>query len=128
LDQIWEWNGAFWALRPLFPTPGQRPYSGMAFDRARNEIVLYAGKVSGSPHDTWRLHMPETWVDFAYPGAPNFPEVGSFAFPFNTLAEGVNSAQAGSIIQIKAGSGNETIRITKPLYLRAYGGPVRIGP
>ena len=105
----------------------------MAYDAARNEIVLYAGfsrDREGYPinlHDTWLLRLAETWVDFAWPGFPIFPETGDFSTPFNTLAEGVSAAPAGSIVQIKTGSRYEPIHLGKKLYVRAYGGPAVIG-
>jgi M6 family metalloprotease-like protein len=73
------------------------------------------------------LTAAETWVDFAYAGAPVFPEDGTFAAPFNTLAKGVSAASRGGILRIKSGSSGETPTITKPLLLQAVGGPVTLG-
>ena len=130
--ETWEWDGSQWTLRASF-FPPSRTHHGMAYDAARNEVVLYAGfsrDGEGYPinlHDTWLLRLAETWVDFAWPGFPIFPETGDFSMPFNTLAEGVNAAPAGSIVRIKSGSRNEPIYIGKKLYVRAYGGPAVIG-
>jgi len=70
-------------------------------------------------HDIWLLRLAETWGDFNYPGLPLSPETGAFISPFNTLAEGVTAAPAGSMSNIKAGMGQELITIPKPLTLRA---------
>lgn len=67
--------------------------------------------------------IPETWVDFDYVGTEN----GSFANPFNTLAEGVAAASPGGILKIKAGSSSERPTLTKRLNLEAAGGSVTIG-
>jgi hypothetical protein len=64
-----------------------------------------------------------TWVDFAYSG----PEDGSFARPYNTVAEGVSHTATGSVLMIKAGTSAETLTITKAMTIRAFGGPVAIG-
>lgn len=66
---------------------------------------------------------PETWVDFAYVGV----EVGTFAQPFNTMAEGVQAVPNGGTLSIKAGASSTPITITKPMSIQAYGGLVTIG-
>jgi hypothetical protein len=128
-SETWEWNGSQWSLRSQ-STPPARLNHGMAYDTARREVLLYGGSVGAGTdrYETWRLTLRETWVDFAWAGWPSFPETGDFGTPFNTLAEGVSAAPTGSIVQIKSGSRNEPIHINKALYLRAYGGPVRVGP
>ena len=130
--ETWEWDGSQWSLRASF-VPPSRVHHGFAYDAARDELVLYAGfsrDREGSPidlHDTWLLKLQETWVDFSWPGFPILPETGEFNTPFNTLAEGVSAAPAGSIVRMKTGSRNESIHTGKALYLRAYNGPVTIG-
>jgi len=70
------------------------------------------------------LTASDTWVEFQYSGA----ETGSFAQPFNTLAEGVNAASRGGTIKFKqGGTSAETLSISKALDLQALGGPVTIG-
>ena len=65
----------------------------------------------------------ERWVDFAYGGFEN----GSFANPFNTLAEGLNAVPRGGILNFKPGSSRETATISKRMTMRAVGGPVTLG-
>ncbi|MCE5230835.1 hypothetical protein LLG95_14755 [bacterium] len=74
---------------------------------------------------TGRILAPAdmVWVDFNWTGS----ETGSEALPFNTLAEGVGFVNSGETIRIKAGSGSEHIRITKPMRIEAVGGTARIG-
>ena len=70
------------------------------------------------------LTASDTWVDFQYSGA----ETGTFAQPFNTLAEGVNAVSRGGTVKFKqSGTSAETLSISKPLNLQALGGPVTIG-
>ncbi len=66
----------------------------------------------------------ETWVEFQYSGV----EQGSFAQPFNTLAEAVNAASHGGIVRFKrSGSSAEALTISKRLDFQASGGAVTIG-
>lgn len=64
-----------------------------------------------------------TWVDFAYSG----PEDGSFANPYNTVAEGVSYVPVGGVLMIKAGTSAETPTISKAMRIEAFGGAVTIG-
>jgi M6 family metalloprotease-like protein len=69
------------------------------------------------------LHPGERWVDFAYGGF----EAGTFANPFNTLAEGLQAVPHGGILNFKPGSSRETATISKRMTLRASSGPVTLG-
>jgi hypothetical protein len=69
----------------------------------------------------------ETWVDFNWPGLPGQPEDGSFAFPFNTLNEGVAASSWGGFLKFKPSSTAEILTINKRLTLEAIGGQVIIG-
>jgi M6 family metalloprotease-like protein len=63
------------------------------------------------------------WVKFDYSGF----EFGTFDFPFNTLAEGMNDVAWGGVLKLKSGSSSERGTFTKRMDLHAYGGPVTIG-
>ncbi len=76
----------------------------------------------------YRLTRFSVWVDFNHSGM----EFGTFAFPFNTMAEGVARILGAPpdgrpSLRIKPGSTSETITITKSMSLNACGGTVRIG-
>lgn len=79
--------------------------------------------------ESFRLSGFDVWVDFANIGFEN----GSYTWPFNTAAEGVNSIVNGvgaseePTLWIKAGTTNETLTITKPMRVEACGGMVQIG-
>lgn len=73
---------------------------------------------------TVNIGRNEVWVDFNYAGAT---ELGTFGFPYNTLAEGLNAVAYNGTLKLKAGSRNETATITRKMSLEAYGGPVTIG-
>ena len=65
-----------------------------------------------------------TWVAFGGADAGD----GSYWTPYNTLARGANGVQARGTILIKGpGSSKETIRIAKPMTIRAVGGITEIG-
>jgi len=70
------------------------------------------------------LAEEETWVDFNYTG---LFEVGTFAFPYDTLAEGLNAVSYGGLLKIKAGVTSETATIAKRVRVEAYGGNVTLG-
>lgn len=112
--------------------PPGRVYHSMVYDTRRGVMVAYGGLTpsqDGTYADTWELDVctrpPESvlWVDFAYTGQ----EGGSFTAPFNTLGEGVTSIPAGGTLKIKAGTSAESLTISKPMTISAYGGPVIIG-
>ena len=64
------------------------------------------------------------WVDFNF----SFPlHLGTYAFPYNTLAQGVSAVQTGGTIAFKPGSSSETMTISKPMTLVAVGGAATIG-
>jgi hypothetical protein len=67
------------------------------------------------------------WVDFTYFSFFNF-YFGTYAFPDNTLAKGVIDVASGGTISIKNGFHSpETMTISKPMTIRAYGAPTTIG-
>jgi len=67
----------------------------------------------------------DLWVDFYHTGT----ELGTFDYPYNTLAEAVASASSGQTIMIKSSSTTETITIsgTKSLRIMACGGAATMG-
>lgn len=86
----------------------------------------------GSPTGTNLINalMPYTgtvWVDFNYTGSTS-SENGSFAAPFKTLTQGVNTVSVNGNIWIKtAGSSAETLTIQKSMTIRAANGAATIG-
>jgi hypothetical protein len=63
------------------------------------------------------------WVKFDFAGA----EYGTQSNPYNTLAEGIGTVNAGGTVRIFAGSTPGAYRITKHSRLEAFGGVVHIG-
>ncbi len=71
------------------------------------------------------LPYGDVWVDFNYTGST---QNGTYNYPFKTLAQGTNAVAPGGSIWIRtSGSSSETLTISKPLSIRAYGGPATIG-
>jgi subtilase family serine protease len=65
------------------------------------------------------------WVDFNYTGGL---KLGTYDYPFSTLAQGTNAVPVGGNIAIKtAGSSLETMTISKPMTIGAFGGPATVG-
>jgi hypothetical protein len=65
-----------------------------------------------------------TWVDFNFGGTEN----GTFNNPWSSLSQGNFFSPSGGLIEIKAGSSSETLRLAKPARIVSYGGTARIGP
>ena len=134
-QDTWEWDGSAWSLRPFayrFGLIGRRLHK-MWYDTGDQKVITFGGAWSrrngdGSYshfllEDLWEARPPGLWVDFNYAGT----ESGDYYTPYNTLSEGVNSAPAGCTLNLKTGSRNETLMISKALKLEAYTGPVTIG-
>ncbi|MCR9248345.1 MAG: hypothetical protein NXI31_25230 [bacterium] len=63
----WEWNGVSW-LQIATPGPSGRAYHSMAFDTARNRVLLFGGATaSGLVGDTWEWDGA-TWTQVATSG------------------------------------------------------------
>jgi hypothetical protein len=64
------------------------------------------------------------WVDFSF----NFPtQNGTYALPYNTLAQGISAVPSGGTIAIKPGHSLITPTISKPMIITAVGGTAIIG-
>jgi len=65
------------------------------------------------------------YVDFNYNGSP---QLGTYDYPFQTLAQGTNAVTSGGTIIFKtAGSSPETMRISKPMTIISIGGQASVG-
>lgn len=133
-DDTYEYTAGVGWTSLLDSGPPPRGYHGMVYDSHRGVMVVYGGinilTLGQVFDDTWELDVctrpPEVvrWVDFAYTGAE---ELGTFAAPFNTLAEGITAIPAGGLLKIKAGTTSARPTIAKAMTLSSYGGPVIIG-
>jgi hypothetical protein len=64
------------------------------------------------------------WVDFGF----SFPTMnGTYALPYNTLAQGISAMVSGGTILIKPGLSHETMTINKSMTISAVGGTAIIG-
>lgn len=77
---------------------------------------------NGNPSDPVTFYGP-VWVDFTYMG----PQNGTFQMPFETLATAVSVVAKGGTISIKPGLSHETMTISKPMNIVAFGGAATIG-
>jgi hypothetical protein len=57
-----------------------------------------------------------------------FFQFGSSVFPYVTVANGINNANAGDIVLMRPGTYNEPMTITRQVTLRATRGNARLGP
>jgi hypothetical protein len=64
------------------------------------------------------------WVDFNY---TNSPQVGTYANPYSTLAQGTNAVNSGGTILIKPGTSSERMTISKPMSIYSVNGSATIG-
>jgi hypothetical protein len=67
----WEWDGTSWLLRSPAASPGARTDTAMAFDAARQRVVLFSGYTTGAGEvaDTWEWDGT-TWTSSAAATAP----------------------------------------------------------
>jgi hypothetical protein len=62
--QVWAWDGQTWSLRPAAKTPAGRITGALAFDAARNKVVLFGGWSQGAGGDVPREggKFGDTWT------------------------------------------------------------------
>lgn len=77
---------------------------------------------NGNPSAPFSYQGP-VWVNFSAFGYQD----GSESYPFSTLAAGVSAVTAGGAIYVEPGSSSETLTISKPMTIVAFGGPATIG-
>jgi hypothetical protein len=141
-NATFEWNADESRWRLFDSMSGDpRGGSGICYDRSRAVSVLYGGtRVYTDSQgvgrrteytETWEYSDPapnDRWLDFAWSGA----ETGSPAQPWNTLNEAFALAPANGIVWLKGANTAVTIYSAAlrslPLTLRAWDGPVTIGP
>ncbi len=68
----WLWNGTAWTQLAT-PTPAPRGLFGLAYDRARGEVVLFGGTAEGGGRlgDTWTWTLAGGWVEHQPLSAPS---------------------------------------------------------
>lgn len=107
--------------------PGPRLQCAMIYDEKRRVTVLFGGAWAGmGSNDTWELasrDSMETWVDFNYAGR----ELGTYDFPYNTLAEGMAGVAPRGVVKVRRGATREKPHLTVPVTIEAVGGAVTIG-
>ena len=71
LGDTWEWDGSTWLLRSPASSPGARTDTAMAFDSARQRVVLFSGYLTtaGEVADTWEWDGT-TWAQSAASAPP----------------------------------------------------------
>ncbi|MBN2575859.1 MAG: hypothetical protein JXP73_14930, partial [Deltaproteobacteria bacterium] len=65
LDDLWEWNGSTWALVPTKQRPPARGDAGLAYDPARESLILFGGSGywgSSVYNDTWEWSQSRGWT------------------------------------------------------------------
>lgn len=70
LNDTWTWDGEAWAERSPAHSPGVRMNAAVAYDAARERVVLFSGvNVGGLFHDTW-VWDGEDWSEVTPQGQP----------------------------------------------------------
>ena len=64
------------------------------------------------------------WVDF---NSTNLLQVGSYSYPFKTMAQGISAVAAYGGIFLKPGLSHETMTISTPMTITAVGGTAIVG-
>lgn len=107
---------------------GPERLAGQRFlDVANNVAINVLNIDSATETATINIGRDQVWVDFAWPGLPFFPELGTFEFPYNTVSEGVFFVAYGGVINFKTGVSAEKPTVSTAMTLKAYNGPVTIG-
>ena len=95
-------------------------FTGLAAGASYSLVAVANGIAS----DPVTFYGP-VWVDFNS-GDPT--QIGSFDFPYHTLAQGISAVPTGGTISIKtAGHSPELMTISKPMSIVAFGGLVTLG-
>jgi hypothetical protein len=70
--ETWTWNGSDWTHESPVHAPGPRRAHAMAYDRARQQVVLFGGVDSSGTHlgDTWAWNGTD-WQQEAPPSSPS---------------------------------------------------------
>jgi hypothetical protein len=100
-------------------TPGAFPVLGVEL-RVLDAIGLtYASSYKTTP----------VWVDFNY--STSSPQLGTYANPYSTLAQGTNAVTVGGTIAINGvvqpSASHETMKITKSMQIISVNGPSIVG-
>lgn len=66
MGDTWIWNGSSWSQRAT-TGPGGRAFHGMAYDEARQRVVVHGGWVGSRATSTWTWDGA-TWTEHAVPG------------------------------------------------------------
>jgi hypothetical protein len=62
-NDTWEWDGATWRQVLASPAPAPRSQHAMAYDAARQVIVMFGGSASSNPvNDTWEYRSAASAV------------------------------------------------------------------
>ena len=74
LTDLWEWDGATWAQVETTQNPGQRIDAAMAYDPARQSLILFGGHswtTGATFDDTWEWNgSTRQWTQLVTKGAP----------------------------------------------------------
>jgi M6 family metalloprotease-like protein len=88
------------------------------------EGIIDNGTYAGATIDAYFSSSCDTYVDWRnILGA----ESGSFAYPFNTVIEGVTTVFSVDTLRIAEGNYPESLLISRPMLIRGYNGSVVIG-
>ena len=86
-------------------------------------LVVVANGIASDPIS----YYAPIWVDFTYFSFFNL-YFGTYVFPYRFLADGISAVAVGGTISIKNDFHSpETMTISKPMTIRAYGSPTTIG-
>ncbi|MDQ6630359.1 MAG: hypothetical protein M3Y82_01205 [Verrucomicrobiota bacterium] len=132
------------SIKPLAPV-GQADIAG----QTRAEFTEFVNYLKTDPNcvtrtgyrgvSYWRadLHTPEMWIGIAAAdmgtvwvdiNSSNATQMGSYDFPYHTLAQGISAVPNSGTINFKTGGSIPTAMVlTKPMTIVAIGGPVTIG-
>lgn len=80
-NETWIWNGSRWAQRFPAHSPAKRSAQGMAFDTARDRVVIFGGRDSDTHvfGDTWVYDLHD-WTELFPSTAPAARQIPGMAY------------------------------------------------
>ncbi|MFC1600778.1 FG-GAP-like repeat-containing protein [Candidatus Sumerlaeota bacterium] len=80
MNETWVWNGSNWTKKTPSSSPSARIYHGMAYDRVRERVVLFAGADSATHYgDTWEWDG-SNWTEMTPTESPHVRCAHSMAY------------------------------------------------
>jgi hypothetical protein len=100
-DETWQWDGQVWTKLDTPEGPGRRAQHAMAYDSARNAVVLFGGmdRTGKNLNDTWEFTCapPPCYPDLDGTGTLDLFDFLAFVNLFNASDPEADCDASGSL-------------------------------